>query len=113
MSEPLTTPCPAWCERQHPIDPGALHRAEIGKVDLRDERLVVVVAQSPGRPPAVHIGGRLFVGFDTLDLDDVRAMFTALGFPFLAQLIEQAQQIVERGRAEWREQQRQDAAARS
>lgn len=96
MSDPVLDPCPAWCERTHANVVGSMHRAEVGHVDIRGERLFVVVVQTSPEPLQVLLSGAASVVIDEAHTSDVRELVTLLGWPFLAQLIESAAFIVER-----------------
>lgn len=95
MSDLLHEQCPKWCQRTHHVRSGLEHRVEIGRLDVREQRFTVVVHQTPTYDARVAISGPVYVHLADDDLDDARALFTALGFPFLAQLLAEAQSIVE------------------
>lgn len=96
MSVRDTSPCPAWCERDHANVQGVYHRAEVGHLDIQGKRLMVVVIQSLDRPAAVMLSGPESLVIEQDQTEDIRGVFTLLGFPFLAQLIERAAWIVDR-----------------
>lgn len=102
MSETTAGTCPAWCERDHADVQGAYHRAEVGHLDIQGKRLFVIVLATFDRPAAVMLTGAESMIIEEDDTEDARGVFTLLGFPFLAQLIERAAFIVERHNAAWR-----------
>lgn len=90
-------PCPAWCERAHADVYGAQHRAEVGHIDIRDERIFVIVTQLFDRPASVMLSGKeVVLALEEDQTEDMRALVTLLGWPFMAQLVERAAFIVER-----------------
>ena len=95
MAIDAQNPCPAWCESRHPANPGHMHRREVGRLWLRGEPLLVIIQQAPGFPARIALGGLGYMEIGEDDLDDARAIFTALGFPFLAQLVNDAAEIVQ------------------
>jgi len=96
MSETTAGTCPAWCEREHADVQGAYHRAEVGHLDIQGKRLFVVVLQTFDRPATVMLSGAESLIIEEDATEDARGLFTLLGFPFLAQLVERAAFIVER-----------------
>lgn len=96
MSETTAGTCPAWCEREHAFVQGAYHRAEVGHLDIQGKRLFVVVRQTLGDMATVMISGAEYMIIEEDAAEDVRGVFTLLGFPFLAQLIERAAFIAKR-----------------
>lgn len=96
MSPLVPGPCPAWCEREHADVYGAQHRAEVGHLDVQGKRLFVIVVQTLDRPATVMISGEELLIIEEDQTADARGVFTLLGWPFLAQLIERAAFIVER-----------------
>lgn len=96
MTSTNTRICPPWCERTHANVEGSVHRAEVGHLDVQGKRLFVIVFQGFGGWPTVMISGAECLIIEEDQLDDARALFTLLGFPFFAQLIERGQFVVER-----------------
>jgi hypothetical protein len=95
MSNTQPDPCPAWCERTHHVGAGHVHRCEVGRLTVLGEVITVIVAQTPTCDARVALTSFGYVAINEDDLDDARALFTLLGFPYLAQLIEQAQAIAQ------------------
>lgn len=95
MSTHAQNPCPAWCESRHPANPGHMHRREVGRLWLKGEPLIVIIQQAPSMPARVCLSGLGYMEIAEDDYDDARAVFTALGFPFLAQLVNEAAEIAQ------------------